>query len=243
MPDPRHQRLQQLLRAIVEEYIRTAKPVGSKALADAYGFEFSPATIRNDMAVLEEDGYIVQPHTSAGRVPTEQGYQYYIRHFLTGEQPRHLNRRQKESLELAAAKQQRRDNHDLFRQLAKTMAQLTNEAVIVSAPDADYYYTGISHILAKPDFAETQTLVSVGEVFDRLDELMQAVNSAMTEQLQVMIGHDNPISQQCALIVAQYDGEGNQRGMIGILGPMRMDYAKNIAILQYAESLIEQGDD
>ena len=67
-----------VLRAIVEDYVSTTEPVGSKSLVDRHGLDVSPATIRNDMAVLEEQGFIAQPHTSAGRIPTEKGYRLFV---------------------------------------------------------------------------------------------------------------------------------------------------------------------
>src|SRR5258705_12457664 len=67
-----------VLRAIVEDYVSTNEPVGSRALVDRHNLDVSPATIRNDMAVLEEQGYIVQPHTSAGRIPTDKGYRLFV---------------------------------------------------------------------------------------------------------------------------------------------------------------------
>ena len=67
-----------VLRAIVEDYVSTTEPVGSKSLVDRHGLDVSPATIRNDMAVLEEQGFIAQPHTSAGRIPTDKGYRLFV---------------------------------------------------------------------------------------------------------------------------------------------------------------------
>src|SRR6202167_4244490 len=67
-----------VLRAIVEDYVSSIERVGSKSLVDRHGLDVSPATIRNDMAVLEEQGFIVQPHTSAGRIPTDKGYRLFV---------------------------------------------------------------------------------------------------------------------------------------------------------------------
>ena len=72
------ERRRRLLQHIVDEYVRSAQPVGSNALVDRYKLGVSSATVRNDMAALEEEGYIAQPHTSAGRVPTDAGYRYYV---------------------------------------------------------------------------------------------------------------------------------------------------------------------
>ena len=70
-----------ILKAVVEEYVETAQPVGSQAIARAAGLGVSSATVRNEMTVLERDGYLHQPHTSAGRVPTDQGYRFFVDHF------------------------------------------------------------------------------------------------------------------------------------------------------------------
>src|SRR5947207_8015737 len=70
-----------ILRAIVEQHVATAQPVGSQTVAGTSGMNVSSATVRNEMTVLEREGYIVQPHTSAGRIPTDQGYRYFVDHF------------------------------------------------------------------------------------------------------------------------------------------------------------------
>lgn len=228
-------RLHQLLQAIVQEYISTAHPVSSKVLAEKYDINYSSATIRNDMAILEDDGYITQPHTSAGRIPTEKGYQFYIKHFLN---ERELNRKQKQSLE-QVAHDRNADNQQKMRQLAKAVAELTDEVVLLSHYDNGFYYTGISHMFRKPEFAELEEMVSLGEIFDQMDELMQSVSQTMDQQLQIMIGQENPISEQCSLIVSECAPDQDRQNMIGILGPMRMDYGTNIAILQYVESLMD----
>ena len=70
-----------ILRAVVEEYIATAQPVGSSHIAASHGVQVSSATVRNDMAFLEQEGYLAQPHTSAGRIPTDKGYRFFVDHF------------------------------------------------------------------------------------------------------------------------------------------------------------------
>lgn len=234
------ERLRALLQAIVQEYIQTAHPVGSKSLVTEYGFDYSPATIRNDMTVLEKAGYITQPHTSAGRIPTEKGYQYYIQHFLPETQ---LRQELRQAIESAFEK----DITDATQQLkhvAKTIADLTNEVVVISTPTEQYYFTGMSHLFRKPEFSEVESMVAMSEVFDRLEDVMHQLQEQSPHQMQVLIGRDNPFSQECALIVSEYRGRSpghtQQRGMIAILGPMRMNYQTNIAIIEYMESLMQQ---
>lgn len=233
----KQQRLDRLLEAIVLEYIKTAKPVGSKTLAEEYGFDYSPATIRNDMAELEQQGFVTQPHTSAGRMPTEQGYQYYIQHLL---QRRELNQQKKQAL--AHAAQHEQDHRDRrIKQLAQTIADVSGETVVISVSGDDYYYTGIAQLFRKPEFAEqTEMLAHIGEVFDHLDEVMARVQRHLRQEVDVLIGQENPVSDQCSMVVTEYGSadHGTPRGMVSIIGPMRMDYDTNIAILQYIESVM-----
>ncbi|MFH1426140.1 MAG: HTH domain-containing protein [Candidatus Kerfeldbacteria bacterium] len=233
------QRQLALLQAIIQEYIKTAKPVGSKALAEEHAFDCSSATIRNDMTALEDEGYIMQPHTSAGRVPTEQGYQFYIENFM---HQKELNRRQRETLD-SAADRQTLDVADRMKRMAKTVADMTNEAVIVSIGPHNYFYTGISHLFRKPEFAEMEMVMAMNELFEDMDKMRGMLDDIMSDDISVMIGHDNPFSANCAFLASKYLLNEDAVGMMGILGPMRMDYDTNLAILEYMESLIAEEDE
>lgn len=231
----RTERLHRLLQVIVESYIQTAKPVGSKTLVQDHGFEYSPATIRNDMALLEQEGYIIQPHTSAGRIPTEKGYQFYIHHFLQQKQLKAAQRKQ-----LDAAAQKRAAYHNALRAVAKAVADATQETVLVSIGDQDYYYTGLSHLMRKPEFtAEQEVMAEIGEVLDGIEDNMQPILEAATDEVQVLVGQDNPLNQSCSVVLTEYRN-GGKRSVMGIFGPMRMDYSTNIAILNYMEELMDQ---
>ncbi|MGV1003441.1 MAG: heat-inducible transcriptional repressor HrcA [Candidatus Nanopelagicales bacterium] len=118
-----------VLRAIVEDYVRTHEPVGSKALVERHSLGVSPATIRNDMAVLEEEGYIAQPHTSAGRVPTDRGYRLFVDR-LSAIKP--LNPAERRAIEsfLAGAI----DLDDVMTRTVRLLAQLTRQVAVVQYP-------------------------------------------------------------------------------------------------------------
>ena len=119
----------QVLRAIVQDYVSTNDPVGSKALADRHDLGVSPATIRNDMAVLEEQGYITQPHTSAGRVPTDKGYRLFVDR-LSSVKP--LSGAERKAIErfLDGAV----DLHDVLGRTVRLLAQLTHQVAVVQYP-------------------------------------------------------------------------------------------------------------
>jgi heat-inducible transcriptional repressor len=119
----------EVLRTIVEDYVSTNEPVGSKALVDRHSLDVSPATIRNDMAVLEEQGYITQPHTSAGRVPTDKGYRLFVDR-LSGVKP--LSGAERRAIEtfLAGAY----DLDDVVTRTVRLLAQLTRQVAVVQYP-------------------------------------------------------------------------------------------------------------
>jgi heat-inducible transcriptional repressor len=118
-----------VLRAIVQDYVSTNDPVGSKALAERHDLGVSPATIRNDMAVLEEQGYITQPHTSAGRVPTDKGYRLFVDR-LSAVKPLSVAERRAIERFLDGAV----DLHDVLRRSVRLLAQLTHQVAVVQYP-------------------------------------------------------------------------------------------------------------
>jgi heat-inducible transcriptional repressor len=118
-----------VLRAIVEDYVSTNEPVGSKSLVDRHNLDVSPATIRNDMAVLEEQGYIVQPHTSAGRVPTDLGYRLFVDK-MSGVKPLSAAERRAIETFLAGAY----DLDDVVMRTVRLLAQLTRQVAVVQYP-------------------------------------------------------------------------------------------------------------
>src|ERR1700733_961781 len=118
-----------VLRAIVEDYVSSREPVGSKALVDRHNLDVSPATIRNDMVVLEEQGYIVQPHTSAGRIPTDQGYRLFVDR-LSAVRPFSAAERRAFETFLAGAY----DLDDVVMRTVRLLAQLTRQVAVVQYP-------------------------------------------------------------------------------------------------------------
>src|SRR3982751_3738135 len=134
-------RHQKILAAIVKEYSETANPVGSKEIVDRYGLRVSSATIRNDMAELERAGYISQPHKSAGRVPTDKGYRFFInelmRRFELSEKERKLLREEIHKLRIA--------HEQLGRSISNLLAQVSGQAAFALLPN-ETSATGLSHI-------------------------------------------------------------------------------------------------
>ncbi len=118
-----------VLRAIVEDYVSTEEPVGSKALVERHGLGVSPATVRNDMAVLEEEGYIAQPHTSAGRVPTDKGYRLFVDRLTTVKPMSQAEKRAISSFLDGAV-----DLDDVVQRSVRLLSQLTRQVAVVQYP-------------------------------------------------------------------------------------------------------------
>jgi heat-inducible transcriptional repressor len=140
-----------VLRAIVEDYVSTTEPVGSKTLVDRHHFDVSPATIRNDMAVLEEQGFIAQPHTSAGRIPTDKGYRLFVDR-LSSVKP--LSAAERRAIETFLAGAYSLD--DVVMRTVRLLVQLTRQVAVVQYPSLTR--SAIRHIELVP-LAPTKVLL------------------------------------------------------------------------------------
>lgn len=218
-------RLLRLLQAVVEEYQKTALPVGSQTLVDAYGLGVSSATVRNWFAELDEAGYLVQPHTSGGRVPTELGYRYYVE---TSLHQLALDPEERAALESAAAQPEAvRHKH-----LARSVADLTGLAVFARLGMIDSYYTGLSQLFGQPEFRDWNRVVSLSEVLDRLDDALHQLPPASDPR--VLVGAESPFGPACSVIYL-----GREGMMFGVLGPLRLPYQRVYAAVQAVHQLLK----
>ena len=228
-----NERQGKLLGAIVLTYIKTAEPVGSKWLSERGSFGVSPATIRNDMAALETDGYLTQPHTSSGRVPTEKGYQYFIQHSLEQRQPDARHARQ---LEEAATHFE--NERDLLKSVSRMIAQFSSNAAFVAFGPNDVYTTGLSRLFAQPEYSEHETVRRMSLIVDRLDEVLTAMFPTSEDSIAILIGSQNPLGSECGTLLMRYRTPEGQ-GLLGVLGPVRMDYQRNLALLRHSQHIFD----
>ncbi|OIQ04518.1 MAG: hypothetical protein AUK58_00090 [Candidatus Moranbacteria bacterium CG2_30_41_165] len=231
-------RQKQLLSAIVELYTKTAVPVGSQAILDNYDFGVSSATLRSDMAVLEEEGYLYQPHISAGRIPTDAGYRIFVEEMMGDEDLSREDQRrlQKELLELRAK------HTRLGRTTAKLLSSLSGNLAVSGIVNQDEFYDfGIRELIDNPEFQEMDALCQLVETLDSLDEKIDGIMLKLKDdETRIFIGSENPIDgiNNCSMIVAPYQNKGGERGMLAIIGPKRMDYAKNKSLIEYMKKLL-----
>lgn len=221
------------MQFIIEEYTCSAEPVGSELITRRYLKDFSGATIRNEMQELEGLGLLTHPHTSAGRVPTEAGYRFYLENLLVRKK---LDAGKQKSLQQAA--RQGGNAEERIKSLAKKTAELAEEAVVVGFNPHNVFYTGLTNLFNKPEFSSQELVLGISRVIDHLDEVMSRVHEKVDSDISVFLGRDNPFGVQCGAVLTACR-LNKEQGVIGILGPIRMDYGENIAYVKFIKSLLE----
>lgn len=226
------------MEAIIESFIQSALPVGSKHLREAYDFDVSSATIRNEMAALEREGYIMQPHTSAGRVPTSRAYRMLVDQMK--EQANMVSRAQKDMLRIQQQYYLRKTKEKLY-DTVSILAMATDNVSFATVPGKrEYFYIGISNILKKPEFiAQPEKITKVIEILE--NDLASVLSELdITHEGAIFIGEENilPEFQSCSLLAMPYEHQGFT-GVMGVLGSTRMNYAYNLAALKSAIQLLK----
>ncbi|MEI9966896.1 MAG: hypothetical protein WDN67_04715 [Candidatus Moraniibacteriota bacterium] len=205
-------RQKQVLSSLVELYTETAQPIGSLALLERFGFPVSSATLRNDMVSLEDEGYLYQPHTSAGRIPTDQGYRFYVEEIM-GDESLSLGEQQQLKKELL---QLRAKHVRLGRSAAKLLSALSGNLAVSGLIDREEFYDfGMREMIDKPEFREIDELSRLVEMLDTLDtKIEQMIGNVKEGEARIFIGEENPIReiQNCAMIVAPYQSPEGQGG-------------------------------
>lgn len=222
-----------ILETIVSEYINSAQPVSSGTLVEKYKLNVSPATVRNDMMELEDEGYIYQPHTSSGRVPTEKAYRLHLSNLLLSEKKIDC----KDSAIKALDKVFELDENS-FRTSAKLIAELADGAVFWAFHKNDLYYTGISNLFSQPEFEKAGAVCDVSIIIDRLEDIIDDIFEDLEVGERILIGSENPFGNFLSTALVKYKYK-NSYGLLGILGPMRMDYERNLKIIKFIKTKFE----
>ncbi|PIP28480.1 MAG: hypothetical protein COX29_00900 [Candidatus Moranbacteria bacterium CG23_combo_of_CG06-09_8_20_14_all_35_22] len=229
-------RLKKILAVVVEEYTNSAIPVGSKILEDKYGLKVSSATIRNDMVELEKEGYLHQPHISAGRIPTDKGYRFFVESIMP-DQKLSLTDQKKLQAEVLKLKAK---NQRLSRTTAKLLSSLSG-SLAISGSEKEFYDFGIGELLENPEFQNVDEFCRIAEALDYIDENVDTILSKLKDgETRIFIGKENPIKEisNCSMVVSPYTTKSGERGVLAIVGPKRMKYAKNKSLLDYARKLL-----
>lgn len=234
-------RQQRILASVVKEYTETAMPVGSEVLVRKYFTDVSSATIRNAMAQLESDGYLYQPHISSGRIPTDKGYRFFVETIM---EDRELSREEQRSLQKELL-QLRAKNIRLSRTTAKLLSALSGNvglSGVVSKDKEEFYEFGLPKLLeGVTEQGEIDEVCRLAEVLDLIDEKVDVLLSQMKDgETRIFIGKENPIRgiSGYSMVVSPYTSKEGDRGVIALIGPKRMEYAKNKSLIEYVRRLL-----
>lgn len=222
-----------ILAAIVEQYAEVASPVGSSLLAKA--FSVSSATIRAEMAELERLGLIHQPHTSAGRVPTDKGYRFYVNN-LAAKTDTLAERRGERALTARVSGGGLPER--TIRNAVDTLVELTHNLGIATIGD-QLYMSGLSNLFGQPEFMHGGQVQQIAGLLDNLEPWLR--ETAPNQPLSVYIGAENPIGRSAGatLIISRFRSPYSDRSYIGVLGPTRQQYRDVMGLVEHAGRALE----
>lgn len=227
-------RQEQILSAIIEQYAEVASPVGSSLLAKVFGV--SSATIRAEMAELEKNGYISQPHTSAGRVPTDKGYRHYVNK-LADEEITLGERRATKAL--TSRVQDGGLPERTIRNAVETLVELTHNLGLATIGN-QLYMSGLSNLFGQPEFTRTGQAQVIANLLDNLEPWL--IEAAPNKPLSVYIGRENPIGRSAgaSLIISRFRSPYSDHSYIGVLGPTRQSYRDVMNLVGHAGKALEE---
>ncbi|MBI2643959.1 MAG: hypothetical protein HYW95_00410 [Candidatus Wildermuthbacteria bacterium] len=221
-------RQRQILASIVTEHIRSALPVSSQFIEETYTLGVSPATIRNDMKQLDENGYLFQPHTSAGRIPTDKGYRFFVDEIVRIRISHARNI-------FAVLDRLQNGEEDMFQFVQLLMQRLANASSALTVA----YFTqrevmwkeGWEQVLEEPEFEDRETIFRFTQFIEDIQEHMEQFEEGPS--FQIFIGGENPFSEveDFSIIIGDCAFSGGVKGKIAMIGPKRMAYQKNIGLL------------
>jgi len=228
---PINNRKSEILKKIIEHYINEAQPISSGMLAKKDFPEISSATLRNEMLDLTNQGFLFQPHTSAGKVPTENAFRFFLENFIENKE---LDKKL-QNIFLQIYKKGS-DQRKKIKEMAKEMANQSGEAIIVAFSKDDYFYTGLSNLFSQPEFHDFSLVQDLSKIIDCLDKTLNKIFDEIQE-IKILIGQENPFGNHCAVILAPLKKQ-KEKIVIGILGPIRMDYKHNLALIKFISELL-----
>lgn len=230
-------RQKQILTAIIEQYAEVAAPVGSSLLAKVFGV--SSATIRSEMAELEDLGYIKQPYTSAGRIPTDKGYRYYVNSIAESENNTDTTTERHAERALTTRLQHSGLPERAIRNAADTLVELTHNLSFATIGD-QLYISGLSNLFGQPEFTNTRKVQQVAALLDNLEPWL--METAPNKPLSVYIGAENPIGRGAGatLIISRFRSPFSNHSYIGVLGPTRQSYRDVMGLVAHTGRVLEE---
>ncbi len=226
-----------LLNRIVEEYINSAQPVSSQLIEKKYRLGVCPATIRNDMAALTEEGFLSQPYTSAGRVPTDKGYRFFVDELLE----KGFSHSRKASAVEEMLSEEAQDLWSMMSHLSRFMAAASSNLATIHLLERDFFWKeGWEEVLKEPEFEEKDFREDFTDFIKEFEG--EVKNLKVSDSIEIYIGRENPFkrTKNFSIITSKCFFPEQGEGIISLVGPKRMSYRKNIGLV---DSIIKAFED
>lgn len=229
----------EILKALIKEYTETGEAIGSEILEKKYKLGVSPATIRNEMVQLAKKGYLRKEYFSSGRMPSAKGFRFYIKNLM--------KEKEMTTTDEVSYKNSIWDDRENFSKLlshaVKVLADRTGLLSLAATNNGDLYYSGVGNLLGIHEFLDLDLSRSL---FDRLDEMKYWIKvidrmNVSEDDIYFMLGEEDfsdPLLESCASIFGDFNGNSMQ-GLIGVVGPKRMQYEVLTPQVKYFSHLIE----
>jgi heat-inducible transcriptional repressor len=240
MTDSLTVRQTQILKAVIDEYITTAEPVGSESLEKKFNLGVSPATIRNEMMTLTKIGYLRQPHTSAGRIPSPQAMKFYIDQLMEERQMSLADEvKVKEDVNVKSG-----DIAGLLDEATHELSHVTNYLAVCTLDKQDkIWHAGYSHVFENPEFNDFEATSSLFSFLEEMAMMRELFFRRMTglSPVEVIFGEElgwpgfDPVG-----VVGSRFTIGDSQGALAVIGPTRLQYERVIPIIRYFKDLIEE---
>ncbi|MEK7487970.1 MAG: hypothetical protein AAB598_01460 [Patescibacteria group bacterium] len=223
-------RQKSILFAMIEEHVKTAQPISSQMVCETFDFDVSPATMRSEIARLEDEGYLHQPHTSSGRIPTDKGYRLFVNELVL----RKERENGKARLALRHITDLEQETYAAFAELARAVATLAGSTVFSgSLRSSAFFKAGVHDTLSQPEFEDSVLRKRFGDMVDSIEQDLPAFADALEHKKPaVFIGKENPLlkARDFSMLVSRCRISGGD-GVVVILGPKRMNYRKSLDAL------------
>jgi heat-inducible transcriptional repressor len=227
-----------ILKLIVDEYTATALPVGSNTLEKKYNLDVSPATIRNEMVSLTESGFLKKVHSSSGRVPTPMALKYYVNNLMK-------EQRLSVAEEVAVKEKVWDSRHELdklLREMTRELAVRTKELAVATTDKGDLYAAGMANILEAPEFFDIDLTKALLSHLDEVNFWLEVINRpSPPSPIELLLGNDlgSELFEPCGFIFHRFE-VGQRRGVIGVIGPARVNFNRVFPTMRYFGELIDE---
>ena len=228
-------RKKDVLKVLVETFVHTNQPVGSIQVVEQLPYGVSSATIRNDMVEMTELDLLEQPHTSAGRIPTDLGYRHYVK--ILTEERKEISKRQRDVL--TSHLKNLKDFEDRYRTAVKLLAELTGGVGVLMDDAKKVYISGLGQVARLPEFSDKSFGVKLIEALEQPEEFIEELSDQISsDNVSVLIGDDMQQIENATIVISNFGP--NKKKIISIIGPTRMQYKKALPLVDYMRQILEE---